>query len=113
MNNNEIDKEISRIQLLSARYKNKLKMCPFEIKKEELRAFYINTYINNLRIEYRQELEEKDKIINEILETTYFENDCPLGVDLIKLKDFGCRNCQSDYKKCWLKYFKNKVLEKR
>ena len=51
----EIEKELSRIQLLSARYTNKLKMCPLEIKKEETRAFYIFSYIKNLRHQLENE----------------------------------------------------------
>ena len=61
---NEIEKEISRIQLLSARYKDKLRMCPLEIKREEIRAFYINSYIKDLR----RQLEEKDDICIKLLE---------------------------------------------
>ncbi len=40
--NENLSKELSRLQLLNVRYKNKLRMCPLEIKKEEARAFGSN-----------------------------------------------------------------------
>ncbi len=49
-----LSKELSRLQLLNARYKNKLRMCPLEIKKEEMRAFIIFDYIKQLQQENQQ-----------------------------------------------------------
>ena len=48
-----INAELSRLQLLSSRYKNKSRMCPFEITKEEEQAFLIFNYIQELKIEKR------------------------------------------------------------
>lgn len=62
----------------------------------------------------QHQLEEKDKVINEILNNPFFTNECPyslIGYEFIhELCD--CDNCEEDYKKCWLKYFENKVLER-
>lgn len=108
--NKEIEKELSRLQLLSARYKNKLRICPLEIKKEEIKAFYIFSYIKDLQ----HQLEEKEKLIDEVF--NYVCEDCPYSVawkddeeykKVYKLCD--CKNCQEDYKKCWLKYLENEA----
>ncbi len=65
------------------------------------------------------DLEEKDKIIDKILTSGCFENECPLSIvfDTPALsqkkieKMCNCDNCKDTYKKCWLKYFKNKIKE--
>ncbi len=59
-------------------------------------------------------LEEKDKVIDEILNNPFFTNECPyslIGYEFIQ-KLCDCDNCEEEYKKCWLKYFENKVLER-
>ena len=45
----ELIKELSRLQLLSSRYKNKIRMCPLSITKEETRAYLIFNYIEELK----------------------------------------------------------------
>ena len=72
----------------------------------------------NQNISLQQQLEEKDKVIYEMLD--FISNDdCPASVcwldenfnnEIKKLCD--CDNCQDYYKKCWLKYFKNEILER-
>ena len=57
-------------------------------------------------------LEEKQKIINEMLNCGIFDCDCPLGYELGNEKIFVCENCDEDSKRCWLKYFKNRVKER-
>jgi len=49
----------------------------------------------------------KDEIIDEILSYGIFEGDCPCSISGEELD--CCENCQDDYKKCWLKYFKEKI----
>ena len=66
-----------------------------------------------------KKLEEKNKIIDEILNHDYcFPYECPLEAinnddiqDIIE-KICNCDNCKDDKKNCWLKYFKNKVKER-
>ena len=65
------------------------------------------------------DLEEKNKIIDEMLNFASFDVYCPYEFwdeeqdecDRVK-KICDCDNCKEDYKKCWLKYFKNKILER-
>ena len=62
----------------------------------------------------REQLEEKDKIIDEILNHPFFTNECPyssIGDGFVQ-ELCDCDNCQEDYKKCWIKYFKNEILER-
>lgn len=47
--NEALIKELSRLQLLSSRYKNKMRMCPLSITKEETRAYLIFNYIEELK----------------------------------------------------------------
>ena len=66
----------------------------------------------NQNISLQQQLEEKDKVIDEILDDGWFVEDCPMILnDFTKddEKTFNCENCEDDHKKCWLKYFENKV----
>lgn len=60
--NEELIKELSRLQLLWSRYKNKLSMCPLEIKKEEIRAYIIYEHIKDLK----QQLKQRGEVIDEV-----------------------------------------------
>ena len=79
----------------------------------------IEEHISNLYDEideYKKQLEEKDKVIDEILNDSWYTDECPIELeDFTKEseKEFNCDNCQDDYKKCWLKYFENKILERK
>ena len=53
----ELIKELSRLQLLSSKCKNKMSMCPLSITLEENRAYLIFNYIKELK-------EEKQEWIN-------------------------------------------------
>jgi len=65
-------------------------------------------YGTDLYIEYlEKENKQKDEIIDEILSYGIFEGDCPCSISGEELD--CCENCQDDYKKCWLKYFKEKI----
>lgn len=55
------------------------------------------------------QLEEKDKLINEILSYGWFDGDCPASITGENLN--YCENCIDNYKQCWLDYFKNKVKD--
>lgn len=66
----ELIKELSRLQLLSSRYKDKMRMCPLHTTREENRAYLIFHYIKQLKQENQKYKEVFDKVIN-ILE----END--------------------------------------
>ena len=73
----------------------------------------IINYVKNLQ----HQLEEKDKIIDEAME--YFIEDCPYSVAFKNEEEYkkvqklcNCENCQDDYKKCWLKYLENEILER-
>ena len=76
-----------------------------------------NGDITNLETVLHQ-LEEKDKVIDVMLD--YISNDdCPASVCWLNenfnneiKKLCNCENCQDDYKKCWLKYFENEILER-
>ena len=50
----ELTKELSRLQLLSNRCKNKMSMCPLSITIEENRAYLIFKYIKELKEEIRK-----------------------------------------------------------
>ena len=62
-------------------------------------------------------IELKDKVIDEAME--YFIEDCPYSIAFKDEEEYkkvqnlcNCENCQDDYKKCWLKYFENEILER-
>ena len=65
----------------------------------------------HLREEFnlQNQLQEKNKIIDEMLNYGIFDCDCPLGSELGNKKMFDCENCNDNSKKCWLKYFENKI----
>ncbi len=69
--NEELNKELSRLQLLNSRYKNKLRMCPLEIKNEEARAFVVFNYIKQLQQENTQLKENWDKLEELIKEVDF------------------------------------------
>ena len=88
---------------------NKDKIAKLEKKVENLK---------NKNKKLQCKLEEKDKIINEILDL-FGTDDCPNSIDWIDekyskqiKKICDCDNCRDDYKKCWIKYFKNEILER-
>lgn len=57
----ELIKELSRLQLLSSRCKNKMSMCPLSITLEENRAYLIFNYIKELKEEIRKYQVDRDK----------------------------------------------------
>lgn len=65
----------------------------------------------------QQEIDRLNKIIDTILDFSFFQEECPLCIDfndknedksqLIFYNEGYCeKECCNDYKKCWLKYFK-------
>lgn len=65
----------------------------------------------------RKRLKEKETIIDEAME--YFCEDCPYSVawkdeEIEKIKKIcNCNNCEENFKKCWLKYLKNEIKERK
>ena len=57
----ELIKELSRLQLLSSRCKNKMNMSPLSITLEENRAYLIFNYIKELKEEIRKYQVDRDK----------------------------------------------------
>ena len=57
----ELIKELSRLQLLSSRCKNKMSMSPLSITLEENRAYLIFNYIKELKEEIRKYQVDRDK----------------------------------------------------
>lgn len=57
----ELIKELSRLQLLSSRCKNKMSMCPLSITLEESKAYLIFNYIKELKEEIRKYQVDRDK----------------------------------------------------
>ena len=65
-----------------------------------------------------KEIERLNNIINTILDFGFFKEECPLNFgytekcdeekaqDVFYEDDYCEENCNDDYKKCWLKYFK-------
>ena len=84
---------------------NKDKIAKLEKKVENLK---------NKNQKLQQQLEEQNKMINEILNNTFFANECPYSLigDGFTQELCDCDNCEDNYKKCWIKYFKNKILER-
>ncbi len=66
--------------------------------------------LKNENQQLKEQLQQRDEVIDEILNTSYFDSDCPYSLIgdgwLQELCD--CDNCQDTYKECWLKYFKTK-----
>lgn len=62
----ELINELSRLQLLSSRCKNKMSMCPLSITLEENRAYLIFNYIKELKEEInkisKKELKVRDML---------------------------------------------------
>ena len=90
--------------------------------KEEL-SFYqllVNTFnqVCEERNNLKQALDESEKLINTILNFSFFKEECPLNFSFednskedkaqnIFYSDEYCENnCNDIYKDCWLKYFK-------
>lgn len=90
--------------------------------KEEL-SFYqllVNTFnqVCEERNNLEQALDESEKLINTILNFSFFKEECPLNFSFednskedetqnIFYNDEYCENnCNDIYKDCWLKYFK-------
>lgn len=73
-------------------------------------------------IEYNKNLQKEiirlNNIINTMLDFNFFKEECPLNFgytekcdeekaqDVFYEDDYCEENCNDDYKKCWLKYFK-------
>lgn len=80
----------------------------------ESMAEKIVDYVSNLE----QTLDENKKLINTILNFSFFKEECPLNFSFednskedeaqnIFYNDEYCENnCNDNYKNCWLKYFK-------
>ena len=79
------------------------------------RKYYSQYYVNQLQ----QENKQLKELIDTILNWNIFKNECPLnfGYDeetnenkaqdvFYKNDDYCENNCNDDYTKCWLKYFK-------
>ena len=77
-------------------------------KIEKLEKKVIN--LKNKNNKLKNKLEEKDKLIDEILNYPFFISDCPYSLigDGFVQELCDCDNCQDDYKKCWLKYFEER-----
>lgn len=90
---------------------------------EEELSFYqllVNTFnqVCEERNNLEQALDESEKLINTILNFSFFEEECPLNFSFednskedkaqnIFYSDEYCENnCNDIYKDCWLKYFK-------
>lgn len=83
-------------------------------------------YISNKYQELQKENEQLKELIDTILNWNIFKNECPMnfGYDeetnedkaqdvFYKDDDYCENNCNDDYTKCWLKYFKRmQELEK-
>lgn len=83
-------------------------------------------YISNKYQELQQENKQLKELIDTILNWNIFKNECPMnfGYDeetnedkaqdvFYKDDDYCENNCNDDYTKCWLKYFKRmQELEK-
>ena len=61
----ELIKELSRLQLLSSRCKNKMSMCPLSITLEENRAYLIFNYIKELKAEKQEWINLLDMFKNQ------------------------------------------------
>ena len=67
--------------------------------------------------ELLEEIERLNNIINTILDFNFFKEECPLNFgytekcdeekaqDVFYEDDYCEKNCNDEYKKCWLKYF--------
>ena len=94
----------------------------FRNLETEEQAFEFLKYIKNLQ----QENKQLKELIDTILNWNIFKNECPMnfGYDeetnedkaqdvFYKDDDYCENNCNDDYTKCWLKYFKRiQELEK-
>ena len=87
--------------------------CDFLMEHSEI------TYMLDCITKLQQENQELKEVIDTILNWDIFKNECPMNFgydeetnenkaqDLFYKDDDYCENnCNDDYKKCWLKYFK-------
>lgn len=93
-------------------------------KCENMEELYDKYYVPLLEFHYKkisvleQALDENKKLINTILNFSFFKEECPLNLSFennskedkaqnIFYNDEYCENnCNGIYKDCWLKYFK-------
>ena len=93
-------------------------------KCENMEELYDKYYVPLLEFHYKkisvleQALDENKKLINTILNFSFFKEECPLNFGFetnskedkaqnIFYNDEYCEtNCNDNYKDCWLKYFK-------
>lgn len=93
-------------------------------KCENMEELYDKYYVPLLEFHYKkisvleQALDENKKLINTILNFSFFKEECPLNFSFednskedetqnIFYNDEYCENnCNDIYKDCWLKYFK-------
>ena len=76
------------------------------------------TYLDDENFDLETKIERLNNIINTILDFDFFKEECPLNFgytekcdeekaqDVFYEDDYCEENCNDDYKKCWLKYFK-------
>lgn len=66
--------------------------------------------------EYQKEIARLNNLINTIFDFSFFKEECPLNFgfsdeneeksqDVFYEDDYCEKNCNDEYKKCWLKYF--------
>lgn len=83
--------------------------------KELCNSWLILDKVTNIQT---KEIERLNNIINTMLDFNFFKEECPLNFgytekcdeekaqDVFYENDYCEENCNDDYKKCWLKYFK-------
>lgn len=90
--------------------------------KELLNLLELQDKYNNLlkeKIDLKRQIKKQKEVIDTILNWNIFKNECPMnfGYDeetnenkaqdvFYKDDDYCENNCNDDYTKCWLKYFK-------
>lgn len=106
-------KEYIDIKLYNTEYLQRL--CGCKIDDE---THIILDIIKEKMRKLEQALDENEKLINTILNFSFFEEECPLSFEFetiskedkaqkIFYNDEYCeKNCNDNYKNCWLKYFK-------
>ena len=91
---NELVKELSRLQLLSSRCKNKMRMCPLSITIEENRAHLIFNYIKELKEEIRKYQVDRDKNTKSFLNLNDF-----IKEEIKYCKEIGFECCVEELEK--------------
>lgn len=92
--NKELIKELSRLQLLSSRCKNKMSKCPLSITLEENRAYLIFNYIKELKEEIRKYQADRDKNTKSFLNLNDF-----IKEEIKYCKEIGFECCVEELEK--------------